>query len=711
MMSGQGMSDPIATDNWRAFDRAVQAGHTDYIRIAKKCDRYYRGGGEQWDDDDRAKLEADGRPALEINMVLTTVNAMLGQHSAQRADFMFKPRRNAVAETAAVLTQLFDQILDNNKFQFKEREVFLDGIVEDRGYFDTRIDFTDNMMGEIRIMTRDPKSVVLDPEAKEYDPATWNEVSITEWLTPDEIETMYGKKARDSVENIALSGGTLGQDSIRYEDLPTYGDDLSRFVAMDSDRPIRSVRIVDRQHRVLTMQRFFVDNEHGDMRAVPDHFDDAKISQIVQQADISVVKRVVFRVRWTVSADGVLLHDDWSPYKRFTITPFFPYFRRGKPFGVVRNLLSPQEQLNKLSSQELHIVNTTANSGWIVEAGSLTNMTTDELEERGAETGLVLVYGKGKNEPKKISANNIPTGIDRMVGNSQNNIRTISGVGEGMLDIRSPEVSGVALEQKLNRGLVQLQVPFESLAYTRQLLAEHILELIQDFYTETRVLQVTNYEDVDKEVQEITINGMTPEGRVINDLTLGEYSVVVASAPARDTFLDSQFAEALALRNAGVQIPDDVVIENSNLANKAAIGKRVREMQGMGELSEQQIQMQELQYQVSMQTMQLSVFKLEAEVGKLEAEARLAAAKAGATEEEANVAAQKVGAEMRMTVEKMKQDWAKHITNLESKMQLANVHTQAKERSSVFDATNKRALEEIKQRGQSLKQASKESQQ
>jgi hypothetical protein len=110
------------------------------------------------------------------------------------------------------------------------------------------------------------------------------------------------------------------------------------------------------------------------------------------------------KVRWTVTADTVVLHDDWSPYDHFTLVPYFPYWRRGKPFGMVRNLISPQEQLNKISSQELHIVNTTANSGWVVESGSLTGMTADDLEEHGAETGLVLEYNRGSTPPAKIQA-------------------------------------------------------------------------------------------------------------------------------------------------------------------------------------------------------------------------------------------------------------------------------------------------------------------
>lgn len=36
------------------------------------------------------------------------------------------------------------------------------------------------------------------------------------------------------------------------------------------------------------------------------------------------------------------------------------------------------------------MVNTTANSGWKVKRNALANMTVDELEQRGAETGLVV---------------------------------------------------------------------------------------------------------------------------------------------------------------------------------------------------------------------------------------------------------------------------------------------------------------------------------
>jgi hypothetical protein len=81
-----------------------------------------------------------------------------------------------------------------------------------------------------------------------------------------------------------------------------------------------------------------------------------------------------------VSTYCATLFDEISPYEHFTIVPYFAYFRRGKTRGMVDNAIGPQEALNKGVSQFVHIINTSANSGWTVEQNSLTNMDGEELE-------------------------------------------------------------------------------------------------------------------------------------------------------------------------------------------------------------------------------------------------------------------------------------------------------------------------------------------
>lgn len=630
--------EEITRTQWARYERARDNGHLEYVYMARKCDDYYRG--DQWDDADEAALETAGRPALTINTILPTINTILGEQSTRRADIQFKPRRSGDGAVAHTLTKLYMQIADNNKLDWIEQQVFSDGLIMDgRGYFDVRMDFSDHVEGEIRITAKDPLDILIDPDAKDADPKSWNEVFETKWMTLDEIEELYGKDKADRLLFVAENGMSFGADSVEYQET-RFGDTESNddfygagVPGDDEYRNVKALRVVERQHKKLTRASFFVDPDTGDQRQAPDVWTEAKVKKFAKKHQLSVMSKVIRKVRWTVTCDQVVLHDDWSPYNDFTIVPFFCYFRRGRPFGIVRNLLSPQEQLNKIASQELHIVNTTANSGWMVESGSLVGMTADDLEEHGAETGLVLEYARGTNPPSKIGANQIPTGLDRIAMKAAANIKTISGVNDSMLGTDSAEVSGIAIRAKQNRGAIMIQVPLDNLRKTRHYLAEKVLNLIQTFYTEERVIQVTNEDDPLKPREEMIVNEMTPEGEIINNLMIGEYDVVVATAPARDSFDETQFAEALSLRQAGVVIPDDAIIEYSHLARKGELAKRIRQMTGQEPPTPEQQQAMAQQQQIQMAQLQLEIAKQEAEVKKLQSEAALNIAKVQDTAE------------------------------------------------------------------------------
>jgi len=624
--------EEITRSQWARYERARDNGHLEYVYMAQKCDEYYQG--QQWDADDQSALEAEGRPALTINTILPTVNTILGEQSTRRADIQFKPRRGGEEDVAHTLTKLYMQIADNNKLDWVEQQVFSDGLIMDgRGYFDVRMDFSDHVEGEIRITAKDPLDILIDPDAKDSDPKTWNEVFETRWMTLDEIEELYGKKKAERLLFIAENGMSYGADSVEYQesrfgDTGNGGDHFGAGVPGDDEyRNVKSLRVVERQHKKLARTMFFVDPDTGDQRKCPEAWKENKCKKFAKEYNLTLISKVIRKIRWTVTCDKVVLHDDWSPYDQFTIVPFFCYFRRGQPFGIIRNLLSPQEQLNKIASQELHIVNTTANSGWMVESGSLIGMTADDLEEHGAETGLVLEYARGTNAPQKITPNSIPTGLDRIAAKAAANIQSISGINDSMLGTDSAEVSGIAIQAKQNRGAIMIQVPLDNLRKARHYLAETILNLIQSFYTEQRVIQVTNEADPLKPREQMVINEETPEGEIINNLTLGEYDVIVATAPARDSFDEAQFAEAINLRQVGVAIPDDAIIEYSHLARKGELAKRIRTVMGIEPPTPEQAQAMAQQQEIQMMQIQLEIAQLEAEVKKTQSETALNMAK------------------------------------------------------------------------------------
>ena len=682
----------IATNQFERYERARDNGHLEYIETAKKCDAFYRGN--QWDPADVATLDDEGRPALTINTILPTINTVLGEQSTRRADVNFKPKGNGTQEVADVLNKLYLHIADTNKLDWLESTVFADGLIQDRGYFDVRIDFTDHIQGEVRISTKDPLDILIDPDAKEYDPKTWNEIFETKWMSLDEVEEQYGTDKADRLRVAAEYGNTMGQDSVEYEET-RYGDTYTGVeynqgstTNPEENRQMRAVRVIERQYYQLKECSYYVDAVTGDMRQVPGNWGERKKKKFADEYGLEILTRLDRKVRWTVTADKVVLHDDWSPYECFTIVPYFPYWRRGRPFGMVRNLISPQEQLNKISSQELHIVNTTANSGWIVETGSLNGMTADDLEEHGAETGLVLEYNRGSSPPAKIPPNQIPTGLDRLGQKAAVNIKTISGVSDSMLGTDSPEVSGIAIQAKQNRGVLMIQVPLDNLQKTRQYLAEHILRVVQQYYTEERLIQITDESDPMKPEMPIVVNQVTPEGDIINDLTLGEYKVVVGTMPTRDNFDEVQFAEAIQLRQVGVPIPDDLIVDYSHMAKKGEIARRIRIMQGMEPPSEEQAQIQQFQAEAEIKKIQLEIAKMEAEVQNLQSLSQLNMAKAQESAADPQLKVAELQAKMQMKQEE-----------LALRQQLSSITNDMRKGQTETQAASKVAVEAMKNRG------------
>jgi hypothetical protein len=576
----------LAQDNWARYQYGRQRGHSAYVMQAQKCERFYIGYQKgicdgQWDPETRQFLEGARRPVQEMNFVQPIIETITGQQIQSRTEIAYQPRwGEASQQVADTLTQLVMQLCDDNKVQYLETEVFRDGQIEQRGYTDIRMDFSDNIMGDVRETLLDPRDVIPDPDANTYEPDGWKDVIYSRFLSIDEIEQFYGNEAARKVENYNPIDQSFGSDDREnsQESRNSFGNQGNRWydAYIGEDRSTRRVRVVDRQFRVYTMVDFFLNTTTGDLRPVPDKMDREAVAKKLLNEGLVIHRRMSFRVRWRVTTMDLVLFDEWSPYKSFTINPYFPYFRRGKTKGAVDNLISPSELVNKSLSSELHILNSTANSGWNVEEGSLANMDPEDLEDTGANTGLVIVYKKDTTKPEKIQPNQIPAGLDRMSDRGRQMLKEIGGVPDALQGQPGAEVSGNAIESKQFGAQLQQQGPLQNLARTREMRARKYLELVQQFYTTERVILVRKNDNFGKpQPTKLVLNKWTPEGEIINNLTLGEYDVVVDSVPASATFQNSQFKQALDMKKEGINIPDRVLIMSSNLSKKSEIAREM----------------------------------------------------------------------------------------------------------------------------------------
>lgn len=573
----------VARENWTRYRYGVSRGHRDYTGLASRLEGFYLGGdrdangkligGGQWSADDLDVLEEQQRPAYEFNEIMPAVNAAIGYQIHNRMDIAFRPRGgDASKELAEVRSKVAMQIADNNSLHWLETEMYADGLVQQRGYLEARMDFDDSIFGELRFSVLDPMDVIPDPDAKSYNPKDWSDVIITRWLTLDEIEGMYGLEARRRAEDSPSNyldeqdfgdGDDDGQERNKFS-----RDDFGAYDAEYHGSGERRLRIIDRQ-KWIRMKADVIVMPGGDIRMLAGDETPEVLDHMLKGGGVRSVRRMK-RVRWTVSTMSTTLHNDWSPYDRLTVIPYFPYFRRGRTRGMVDNAISPQEALNKGMSQYIHIINTTANSGWQVEEDQLTNMTTEELEESGSKTGLVIERRAGTNPLEKIQPNQIPTGVDKMIERAAFTLKEVT-VPDAMRGTQGPEVSGVAIQSKQHAAQQGLAVPLDNLGRTRTMVAGWIDYAIGKYYDSERLFRITKIDPkTGKEEEEaLVINEFDPEtGSYHNDLTVGEYDVVVSEQPVQVTFEASQFNQAMEMRRAGIALPDPFVLRYSNLADK-----------------------------------------------------------------------------------------------------------------------------------------------
>lgn len=665
------VNDSLASDMWYRFRWCLERGHYDFLAKADRCDKFF--AGEQWEASDLEALKLARRPALTINKIISTMSTIMGQQIYNRNEVTFRPAgEGSTSQVADALQKVWSQIAANNKLNWLRSDVFADGIIRSRGFYDVRLDFTDNMKGEVRISLLNSKNVVIDPDAELYDPDEWNDAFITKWLTYQDIATLYSQDDAEYLKNREESLFPYAYDSIERVRDRFAGSNLSGsyYGILDTAHVRRNIRVVERQYRKLTSQKHFVDVQTGDTRPVPDGWERERIGALLTQmgGQLNVISKKVKRIRWTVTADNVVLHDDWSPYKHFTMVPYFPHFHHGRTIGLAENLLGSQELLNKTSSQELHVINTSANSGWKVKAGNLLNMEIEDLATTGAQTGLVLEV-KEIDGIEKITPNATPQGMDRISYKAEEHMKSISGVSDSMQGFDREDVAAKAITAKRQSGQANLVRVLDNLERSDYFLARNVLDIVQEYYTEERLVHIT-HSDLLNEPETMEVNKYDEAtDEIVNDLTLGEYDIIITATPDRATLEDSQFEQAKALKELGVAIPDEVLIENSRLMRRTEI---VKQMNAASETPEAQ-----QKAALNMRAMEANVSKIEGEAKEKHTKSALDQARAAkeeaATQQLANGdeggELAKMQAEMEIERERFAMEKERHAQELDAKRQ------------------------------------------
>ena len=601
--------------------------HDIYLTTADTSLKFFVG--KQWKEADKAELDESRRPALTINRILPMICSVYGEFSSMHSEFFFKGSRGGSKQVAGKLSTLVRHILNENRYHSRARgDVFLNGIITNRGAFVVTMGDEIDPLGGVEIQSYDPRCIMLPPDAKSYDTKDWPEVFTVEPWTYAEIEDTFGEAKADECfgeinadEDFSRAGSFAHAQGV---DDAGMGEDSQE----ENDNEFRDVYV----HEFRSTRKVwrFLDVATQDVFDIPvDEMKKDEAMQIARETGTIVQQRSAPGVYFRQFCGDTLLREGWSKIQDFTVVPYFPYFVMGEVLGMVEPLISPQEQLNKLSSQMLHIINSTANSGWQVEEGSLVSPTPDELARSGSKTGLVIVRRRGTAAAEKILPNSIPTGIVQAADRAAMDMQYISNINDGVLGHTGVNVAGKVVQEKKASMQASLQMVFDNFKSTEEILARVILGYIQAYYTEQRVFRIVEGRAPDRVTEStLAINTHGDYGAIVDDVTLGRYDVTVAHRPRQDVQDDAEFAELLQMKQIGIVIPDHQIVARSHLQNAEEMAKEMRILAGL-EKTPEQIAADERAQAIAGMDVQLTLEEKRQKIVKMQAETMAIVEKAG----------------------------------------------------------------------------------
>jgi hypothetical protein len=346
----------------------------------------------------------------------------------------------------------------------------------------------------------------------------------------------------------------------------------------------------------------------------------------------------IMTVRNAIWTGNVYLQDILSPYNhnRFPFTPLFCYRRRrdGAPYGVIRNLRDPQQDLNKRRSKAMFLLS----SNRIIADKDAVDNKSEALEEANRPDGYVEVKPNARFELADQKQKELAAAHVEMARDDERFINNISGVTPEVKGDSKRQLSGVAVRELQNQGQVTQGVYFDNLYYATQNEGEIRLSLVEQFFDQQKEYRITGDQNKD---EFITVNEDQPDGTTANAILSSKADFVVSKQDFRESIrlamveTLSELVTSLAqtMPQVALSLIDMVIELMDDVPNKEEIVSRIRKINGQSgpedemtpeqkqELAAQkeamaQQQQQAQQAQQAMMELQLATQKAEA-AGKM----------------------------------------------------------------------------------------------
>ena len=234
---------------------------------------------------------------------------------------------------------------------------------------------------------------------------------------------------------------------------------------------------------------------------------------------------------------------------------------------------------NRRRIVELDILESQINSGYIYKENALVNPRDVFLSGQGK--GLALKSDANMTDVIPIQAPQIPPSMIQLSELLAKEIQEVAGVSDELLGFDNKDtMSGYHSMLKQSASTTTLQCVFDLLDKSQKLLGRKMIDLIQANFVPGKIKKI--------------LEGEEPQPQFYSK-AFGKYHAVVEEGLNTSTQQQMQMAQMLMLREAGVPITSEDLLEVSTVQNK----KRI--IENMQKAQQQQQQMQQQQMQAALQ--------------------------------------------------------------------------------------------------------------
>jgi hypothetical protein len=480
-------------EKWRPWQRKV---------------RYWRGfvAGHQWSTEDKELLREQGRPEVTFNRTAPTIDSIVGIEIGNRREVQYIPRSIGDAAKNEVFTAAGDFFRDECEAEDEESEAFWETVVSGLSCVDTRLSYEVDDEGSAIVENIDILEMFPDHKAVKANLVDARRASRIRKMTVGDARALLASVAPDAVftasqmnagwANVGASAeeghSADKRDAYNQGDLVNSPDDDD----YDDDDEITLCHTqwwenVTRYKVALGGELKTIDESqyqalNAKLQASMPGFGEFKAVKIPGRAFKQAFLGT--EILWTGPC-ACPTHFSWQ----------FITGKRDKKdgtfYGIVAPMVDPQMWANKWLSQGMHIMNTTARSGYFAEEGVFTDPR--KAEESIAQTGTITevamgALSGGRLEPKQSAG--FPQDMSNLMAFAISSTRDVSGVNLELLGLKDNEQAGVLEAQRKQAGMTILAAFFNSLRRYRKRQGKIMLYYIMNDLADGRLIRIVGEE-------------------------------------------------------------------------------------------------------------------------------------------------------------------------------------------------------------------------